>query len=81
MVFVQARLNELMSQIRLQQTQAGTSQGPADGKYVMDTSLQEELKQVPLAFHTFATRSFTSRAREGFWLLKCCPCRVNYIGS
>ena len=55
----QARLNELTSQIRLQQSQAGASQGAgADGKYVMDAALQGELKQVPPPPHPSPLQSF-----------------------
>ena len=35
-----------MSQIRLRQSQAGERLGPADGKYVVEGVMQEQLKQV-----------------------------------
>lgn len=40
-----ARLNEMMSQIRLQKSQAGERIGRADGKYVVEGVVQEQLKQ------------------------------------
>ena len=43
---LQARLNEMMSQIRLQKSQAGERIGRADGKYVVEGVVQERLKQV-----------------------------------
>lgn len=43
---LQARLNEMMSQIRLQKSQAGERIGRADGKYVVEGVVQEQLKQV-----------------------------------
>ena len=46
-VSFQARLNELTSQIRLQNQGSG-SPGRAEGRYSMDLSLQDELKQVGL---------------------------------
>lgn len=40
-----ARLNEMMSQIRLRQSQAGERLGPTDGRYVVEGVMQEQLKQ------------------------------------
>ena len=44
--FHQARLNEMMSQIRLRQSQAGERLGPGDGRYEVEDAMQEQLKQV-----------------------------------
>jgi len=40
-----ARLNEMMSQIRLRQSQAGERLGRVDGRYVVEGVMQEQLKQ------------------------------------
>lgn len=40
-----ARLSEMMSQIRLRQSQAGERLGPGDGRYVVEGVMQEQLKQ------------------------------------
>ena len=45
-VLLQARLNELMSQIRLQQSQGGERLGTSDGRYVVDGVMQLQLQQV-----------------------------------
>lgn len=44
--FYQARLNEMMSQIRLRQSQAGERLGPGEGRYEVEDAMQEQLKQV-----------------------------------
>lgn len=42
----QARLNEMMSQIRLRQSQVGERLARADGRYVVEGTIQDQLKQV-----------------------------------
>mgnify|MGYP000138008462 FL=1 len=42
----QARLNEMMSQIRLRQSQVGERLARADGRYVVEGAIQDQLKQV-----------------------------------
>lgn len=40
-----ARLNEMMSQIRLRQSQVGERLARADGRYVVEGAVQDQLKQ------------------------------------
>lgn len=40
-----ARLNEMMSQIRLRQSEAGERLGPGDGRYEVEDAMQAQLKQ------------------------------------